>query len=55
MQAIQSAAAREHLQLIVGLGKRPALERHADLVRAPAQELDVLQARVDAIERPVRT
>ena len=54
IQPILSAAGREHLQLIVGLGERPALERHADPVRpAGREEADVLQAGVDPIERAV--
>ena len=54
IQAILSAAGREHLQLVVGLGKRPALERHADLVRSGRRgEADVLQPGVDAIQRAV--
>ncbi len=54
IETILTAAAREHLQLIVGLGERPALERHPDLVRSRGgEELDVLQPSVHAIERAV--
>ena len=54
VEPILAAALREHLQLVVGLGKCPALERDADLVRPRRRgELDLLQTRVDTIERTV--
>ena len=54
IEAILTAALREHLQLVVGLGEGAALERDTDLVRpGRREELDVLQPRVDPIERTV--
>src|SRR5262245_46367968 len=54
VQAILAAARREHLQLIVRLGKRPTLERHTNSVRPGCRrETDLLQTRIDAIQRTV--
>ena len=54
IQTILAAAGREHLELIIRLGKCPALECDADLVwTGSGEEADVLQAGVDTIERAV--